>query len=81
MAADFQYSRIDGFWLPSALTVEFASPPIESSEGVPAEQGGPFGRRTPPHRGTLTIHYSDYRVNAGLPDSVFAPEVGSRGGP
>lgn len=76
---DFEYERIEGrYWLPSKMTAHFgavgeASEPLfKVPEGAPnpAPQVEEMQRRM--RSGSVTLTYQDYRVNSGLPDSLFA---------
>lgn len=76
MKAEFTYQNTAGFWMPSELTVTFAMGTADSTNAVPAN---PFGN-APPARmaargggrsGTITVKYSDYKINTGLGDEVF----------
>jgi outer membrane lipoprotein-sorting protein len=65
----------DKFWLPSKLVVTFGT----TSEGEKItddstnHQMGQFSQmyRSMPRNGSITIQYSDYKVNVGLDDSIF----------
>jgi hypothetical protein len=76
MKAAFVYQHVNEFWLPSQLTVTFATGTADSAAAVPANPfgGGPGARMAPRgagRSGTITVKYSDYRVNTGLGDEVF----------
>lgn len=74
IATQFEYTRVDSFWMPSVVTVTFSSQaPAVPEQGEPDQQP-PMGRRTPPRNGKVTITYSDYHINSGIEDSLFAPE-------
>jgi outer membrane lipoprotein-sorting protein len=75
---DFEYTRVEGrYWLPSKLTAHFGSveeasePLFKVPEGAPnpAPQVEEMQRRM--RSGSVTLTYQDYRVNTGLPDSLF----------
>ena len=76
MKAAFVYQKVNDFWLPLQLTVTFATGATDSVAAVPAN---PFGSgpgvrtasRGAGRNGTITVKYSDYRVNTGLGDEVF----------
>ena len=78
MEARFTYTNIDRFWLPQLLVVTFSSPVKDTTTAVP--QTNPFagGAPTAPRGGTragkVTVNYSNYRVNTGLPDSIFSSQ-------
>ncbi len=71
MSASFTHTRVDGFWLPSNLFVEFSA--SADTAAVPQwEQSVPGSSGRMPFRGgTIEVKYSDYRVNTGLDDAVF----------
>ena len=76
LAVDFVYELMqDKYWLPSKLTVAFGSNAPEGnsqtdSVAQPLEQLGHM-QRGGPRNGSMTISYSDYLVNSGLPDEIF----------
>lgn len=78
MDARFVYTNIERFWLPEQLVVTFSQAVKDSTPAVP--QTNPFAGGAPtPSRGgsrpgVVTVRYSDYKVNTGLPDSIFADE-------
>lgn len=78
MEARFAYTQIERFWLPQQLVVTFSSPAKDTTSAVPETNpfagGPPTGQRGNPRSGKVTVDYSDYRVNTGLPDSIFATE-------
>jgi hypothetical protein len=76
MEARFSYERqADRFWLPSQLVVSFEAPTKDTTTAAPStnplERGMPIGPRGPARSGKVTVRYSDYKVNTGLPDSLF----------
>lgn len=72
MSATFQYEKYDGFLLPSLLTVHFTAPPADTTVQRPdLDEVGPMTRSQVPRVGTITIRYSEYKVNTGLSDEVF----------
>lgn len=76
MSATFTHARVEEFWLPSRLFVEFSA--AADTAAVPQwEQSVPgAGGRAPFRGGSIEVKYSDYRVNTGLEDAVFE-ETGS----
>jgi outer membrane lipoprotein-sorting protein len=77
MQAAFTYGSFGGCWLPTELTVRFSMASHDSTAVTPAN---PFTQPNPPARsgqrgnqrqGTVTVRYSDYRVNTGLADELF----------
>ena len=71
MTASFTYQQIDGHWLPSGLVVLFSTTETDTSDAAPADQLSPGRRPSFPQTGTITVRYSDYRVNTGLSDTIF----------
>jgi outer membrane lipoprotein-sorting protein len=80
MVATFTYANSAGFWLPSELVVHFDAGAVDSTARAPAN---PFGGAEPPGRGqvrgggragTITVRYSEYRVNTGLKDDIFVKQ-------
>jgi outer membrane lipoprotein-sorting protein len=78
MEARFTYGRVNGFWLPTQLVATFTSAVKDTTPAAP--QSNPFaGGTSIPSRGisragTVTVSYSEYKVNTGLPDSIFTAE-------
>jgi hypothetical protein len=78
MTAAFQYERIAEHWMPVQLHVEFVAARRDTvAPSTPAGES-PFGeppasrtRFTPPRAGSITVHYSEYRINTGLSDDIF----------
>ena len=77
MSATFTYGNFQGFWLPTALTVQFEMLPQDSTAIAPAN---PFAtpdtparnpQRTNPRTGKISVRYSAYQVNTGLKDEIF----------
>ena len=71
MTASFEYRSIDRHWLPSLLLVEFASGPSDTIDYTVVQQMSPARRSQPARNGTITIRYSNYRLNEGLSDEIF----------
>jgi outer membrane lipoprotein-sorting protein len=74
MTAHFTYVEIDGHWLPSNLVVSFAMGTQDSTAAAqsgPVDRAGAIAQRSGGRTGSVTIRYSDYRINIGLPDSLF----------
>ena len=74
MAVTIRHEQVSGFWLPALLTVTFSSTNADTAEAMPFEQGAPVPPRQMLRAGTITIRYSDYRVNTGLSDELFKKE-------
>ena len=77
MVVSIRHEEVEGFWLPSLLTVTFTSTGADTSEATPFDQGAPVPPRQSFRAGSITIRYSDYRVNTGLSDELFKKEVES----
>jgi hypothetical protein len=71
MTASFSYEEIDGHRLPAELQVVFSSDEHDSTETAIADQISPGRRPGNPQTGTITIRYSDYKINTGLSDDIF----------
>jgi outer membrane lipoprotein-sorting protein len=81
LSLEFEQSLVNGsYWLPSKLKALFGSvgekadPMFKTPEGAPnpAPQFEEMQRSL--RSGAVTFTYSGYRVNIGIPDSVFVPE-------
>jgi hypothetical protein len=72
--ADFTYQKIEGTWLPAALTVSFTA--LKAAPAPqPAEEEAPAAFRRPVLQGgSVLIRYSGYRINTGLDDALFTPD-------
>ena len=65
--ADFTYTRVDGtYWLPSRIDVEMESPMRWRRPGQRTQSDD--GK---PEKAKIRMDYRNYRVNRGVPDSVF----------
>jgi outer membrane lipoprotein-sorting protein len=76
MKAAFDYQRAAGYWLPATLNVTF------SSDTTDTEATDPFGQMPGavrssqiPRKGSISVRYSDYKINTGLTDEVFDNKV------
>jgi outer membrane lipoprotein-sorting protein len=76
--ATFTYQQIEGHWLPSQLVVKMTSSEKDTTEMSPLDQSMPIPRPPLARNGTVTIGYSDYRINTGLPDELFIPKEKAR---
>ena len=74
MSVSITHEKFEGRWLPSLMLVSFSSPAHDTSEAAPWEQVAPQMRRAAPRSGTVTVRYSDYRINSGLNNDVFRQE-------
>jgi outer membrane lipoprotein-sorting protein len=74
MKVEFQYERfLERYWLPATA---MATVNLASFKGFSSFHDGPDwdqARRTETEerKGTITIRFHDYRVNEGIPDSIF----------
>ncbi len=67
VAVDLEYETVDGkYTLPSKIEVRMDTqqPPDSSAEKM-------YNPQRMPRKGTASIIYSDYKVNAGLSDEIF----------
>jgi outer membrane lipoprotein-sorting protein len=71
----FEHTSVDGHWMPSMLMVTFTVQSADSTEASPWDQESPLPRRQPPRKGTVTIRYSNYKINTGLDDALFEKGV------
>ena len=76
VAMNFSYRLMEGkFWLPDTMRVELTVPPVDSldTEGEGQMPGAQQfrGMRRPLRNGTITVVYSNYRINTGLSDEFF----------
>ena len=74
MTARFRHEEVRGHWLPSMLTVTFASAAEDSVDAGIVEQITPTRTRQQARAGTVVVRYSDYRINTGLSDDLFRSE-------
>jgi outer membrane lipoprotein-sorting protein len=70
MTARFEYERYDGYVMPSLLIVQLTSPPADTTD-APITMPGAIPRAPMPRSGTITIRYSNYKINIGLSDDLF----------
>lgn len=74
LLASFFYVRVkEEFWLPETLVVSFETLTPTPETGISLPEAAPEARRqrAPLRQGTITVVYTDYRVNTGLPDDMF----------
>lgn len=78
MSATFTHARVDNYWLPSNLFVEFSA--ATDTTAVPQwEQNAPgLSGHRPFRGGTIEVKYSGYRVNTGLGDAIFEGAAGEQ---
>jgi outer membrane lipoprotein-sorting protein len=75
MDARINYGNFGGFELPTEIDVNLSLPEPDSSQ-INSSPPRRFGRGV---SGTVTIRYSNYKVNSGLSDSLFEKSEGSSG--
>jgi len=75
MIATLQHQEVDGRWLPSEMSVLFSSP-VKDTVEAPAweQQAAPAMRRFASRTGSVSVRFSDYRINTGLSDDLFKQE-------
>ena len=72
----FSYVQVEGVWLPGEMTAAFSiASPDSTGIDLPA---GPLRPQQVPRNGTVTVRYSNYRLNTGLSDDIFAKDPPSR---
>ncbi len=72
----FSYVKIEGVWLPGGMTAAFSLGPSDSTESdLPAN---PIRMQQKPRNGTVTVRYSNYRLNTGLSDDIFSKDAPPR---
>lgn len=74
VSVSFSYTQVEGHWLPDEMTARFSVAPADTGGGETADQNSPFPPRQMPRNGTVTVHYSGYRVNTGLSDELFTKD-------
>ena len=68
----FTYENIQGVWLTGGMTAAFSLAPGDSTESD--LNPGPFRGQQKPRNGTVTVRYSNYRLNTGLSDDIFTKD-------
>jgi hypothetical protein len=69
--ADFTYAQVDGkYWLPSRIDIEMQSPKSFQRPGQKVKSDAP----AKDEKARISMTYSGYSVNKGIPDSVFEAE-------
>lgn len=69
--ADFAYAQVDGkYWLPSRVDIEMQSPRSFQRPGPKAKSND----KLKDEKARISMTYSGYVVNKGIPDSVFEAE-------
>lgn len=70
MTASFSYQDVSGFSFPGEVVVEFTAQAADTGSTA-TDLPVPLSRPQIPRTGTITIKYSDVRVNTGLSDDIF----------
>ena len=75
ITVEFKHGLVNGtYWLPEQITAQFDVPQRkEESQDEPGSR-----RQTMPRKGTISMAYSEYQVNTGLPDELFEPKKGEK---
>ena len=75
ISVEFRHGLVNGtYWLPEQITAQFDVPQRkEESQDEPGSR-----RQAMPRKGTISMAYSDYQVNTGLPDELFEPKKGQK---
>jgi hypothetical protein len=71
MTASIRYVQVDGTWLPGTMVASFMLAPRDTADANLFEQVTPTRQPQLPRNGTVTVRYSEYRLNTGLRDSLF----------
>jgi outer membrane lipoprotein-sorting protein len=72
----FTYENIQGVWLTGGMTAAFSMAPADTTDSdLPA---GPLRGQQKPRNGTVTVRYSNYRLNTGLGDDIFTQDQSAR---
>ena len=69
------YEQKNGFLLPAVVTVKLSTAEADSADISPAGPETAIPRRQFLRKGTITVRYSDYRVNTGIGDDIFEKET------
>jgi len=72
----FAYVQVEGVWLPSEMKAAFSVATPDSAE--PDMPAGPMRPSQAPRKGTVTVTFSNYRVNSGLSDDIFSKDSPQR---
>jgi outer membrane lipoprotein-sorting protein len=75
ITVEFKHGLVNGtYWLPEQITAVFDVPQRkDESQDEPGSR-----RQALPRKGTISMTYSDYQVNTGLPDELFEPKRGEK---
>ncbi len=72
---DFSYAKVADWWMPVHIEVvlDVKSSDDTSQPDLPISHPG-MPRMSAPRKGKVTIDYSDYKVNQGIPDEIFVKD-------
>ncbi|HEX2867094.1 MAG TPA: hypothetical protein VHO03_08625 [Ignavibacteriales bacterium] len=68
----FNYNNNFNYPLPSQVLFSFDTPNAPRGMNGPGSQQQQKTKTDKPRRGSVMVTYSDYKVNKGLPDSIFS---------
>ncbi|HTO92974.1 MAG TPA: hypothetical protein VMM80_01340 [Bacteroidota bacterium] len=72
----YSYVQVEGVWLASEMKASFSLALPDSAE--PEMPAAPMRPPQNPRKGTVTVTFSDYRINTGLSDDIFSKDVSPR---
>ncbi|HUI09598.1 MAG TPA: hypothetical protein VL221_04670 [Bacteroidota bacterium] len=73
----FAYVQVEGVWLASEMKADFSIAAPDSAE--PELPAAPMRPPQNPRKGTVTVTFTNYRLNTGLGDDIFSKDQpGSR---
>jgi len=72
----FSYVQVGGVWLASEMKAAFALAAPDSGE--PDMPSAPMRPPQTPRRGSVTVTFTDYRINTGLSDDIFSKDSSQR---
>ncbi len=80
MTLRFRHEQVGAVWLPSELSMEFSQTGGATQEpSLPDDQKPLHLGRNVPRQGSVTIRFSDYKLNTGLSDEIFTRSPVPRG--
>lgn len=69
----FNYTNKLNYPLPSSVQFSFDAPNVPRGMNSPgSQQQQPKAKSSQPERGQVSVTYSNYKVNKGIPDSIFS---------
>ena len=66
ISADFEYRPVGGVLMPSKISLM-----MESQQQSDSTAERTYNPQRAPRKGSVTIHYLDYKINTNLPDEIF----------